>query len=173
MCFIYIDICEQETFYQVQENKFHMSFQVKESNRAPSFDEIQERKKYAEREGEREGLDLEVIPMPKLDPWVFYIVCLSLKPLESWAYLNVLSFFLLFYKESLNCQTANLSWYKNMPRSYKYRLDVQIPIIIFLPLFFHFKLSILITNIHWVVWNMPSFHCHQYIVLKVIQCPEK
>ena len=30
-----------------------MSFQVKESNRAPSFDKIQERKKYAEREGER------------------------------------------------------------------------------------------------------------------------
>ena len=45
-----------------------MSLQVKESNRAPSFDKIQERKKYAEREGEREGLDLEVIPMPKIDP---------------------------------------------------------------------------------------------------------
>ena len=125
-----------------------MSFQVKESNRAPSFDKIQERKKYAEREGEREGLDLEVIPMPKIDPWVFYIVFISLKPLESWTYLNGFSFFLPFYKESLNYQTANLSWYKNMPRSFKYRLDVQIPIIIFLPLFFLFKLSILIANIH-------------------------
>lgn len=126
-----------------------------------------------DREAERDGLDLAVIPMPKIDPWVFYIVFISLIPLESWAYLNVFSFFLLFYKESLGWQTANLSWYKNMPRSYKYRLDVQIPIIIYHPLFFLFKLSILIANTCWIVWNMPSFHCLQYIVIKGIQCPEK
>lgn len=45
-----------------------MSFQVKESNRAPSFDEIQERKKYAERERRERGTRPRGNPHAKIDP---------------------------------------------------------------------------------------------------------